>query len=279
MDGVGCQPVFSVLIASALSPEPVEITVSNPGETAYIDLLLYWFDKVGLAYENVNTTHTTYRFPGNQPPKAFDVTIPQEWSAPAYPLLTALITPDSKLRVTGMDFADPYGDKQVIDALIQMGGAITIDESTGTLEATTSSLHGIEIDMNAMPDQVPTIAIAACFAQGETRIFNAETARWKECDRITAVVTELQKMGATVSEHQDGMTIHQDGSWKLQAADIDGYMDHRMIMAFAVAALATPGTTTITDAQMVQKSFASFIPEMQQAGAQLQLDDTITHDD
>src|SRR5579859_5636804 len=70
MDGIGCQPVFSVLIASAFSEKPVEIFARNPGEKAYIDLLLYWFRKVGLQYENVENTYEHYKFPGNQPPQA-----------------------------------------------------------------------------------------------------------------------------------------------------------------------------------------------------------------
>src|SRR5437588_387508 len=94
MDGVGCQPVFSVLIASAFSEKPVEVFARNPGEKAYIDLLLYWFRKVGLQYENVNQAHAHYIFPGNKPPHAFDAEIPFEWSVPAYPLLAAILTPD-----------------------------------------------------------------------------------------------------------------------------------------------------------------------------------------
>jgi 3-phosphoshikimate 1-carboxyvinyltransferase len=272
MDGIGCQPVFSVLLASALSPKPVDIHVENPGETAYIDLLLYWFDKVGIQYENVGGTYEHYAFPGNRAPQAFDVTIPFEWSAPGYPLLSAIITPDSEVTVRDMDMSDPYGDKQVIAILQQMGADLTVEN--GCLTARSSELRGIEVDMNALPDQVPTIAIAGCFARGETVIKNALTARWKECDRIAAVCSELRKMGAQVTENEDGLVIHQDGSWQLKGAEVDGYYDHRMVMAFSVAGLAADGVTRISDAQMVEKSFGSYIPEMQRAGANFEMDET-----
>ncbi len=265
MDGIGCQPVFSVLIASALSEKPVEIYVDNPGETAYIDLLLYWFDKAGLAYENVGNRYCHYRFPGNPPPRPFEAAIPFEWSAPGYPLLAAMITPNSEVTVKGMDLRDPYGDKQMIYLLRQMGADIAIEENSIT--AKTSRLKGIEVDMNALPDQVPTMAVAACFAHGETTIKNALTARWKECDRIAAVCQELRKMGAKITEKEDGLVIHQDGSWQLTGAEIDGYYDHRMVMAFSVAGLATDVETKISDAQMVEKSFSTYIAEMQKAGA------------
>jgi 3-phosphoshikimate 1-carboxyvinyltransferase len=269
MDGVGCQPVFSVLLASAFSEKPVEVFARNPGERAYIDLLLYWFRKVGIQYENVDNKHEHYKFPGNNPPQAFDAEIPFEWSVPAYPLLAAILTPDSKITVRGMNWEDPYGDKQVIAILQDMGADITIDGNA--LTARTSKLRGIEVDMNDLPDQVPTIAIAACFAKGKTVIKNALTARWKECDRIAAVSNELSKMGAKVIEKEDGIIIDQDGTWKLHAAQIDGYYDHRMVLAFALAGMQVEGETLISDAQMVEKSFESFIPDMLKVGANFEL--------
>jgi 3-phosphoshikimate 1-carboxyvinyltransferase len=265
MDGVGCQPVFSVLIASALSEKPVEVYVDNPGETAYIDLLLYWFAKAGLACQNIGNQYRHYQFPGNPPPRPFDAAIPYEWSAPGYPLLAAMITPNSEVTVKGMDLSDPYGDKQMIYILQKMGADISIEDQVIT--AKTSNLKGLEVDMNALPDQVPTLAVAACFAQGETTIKNALTARWKECDRIAAVCRELKKMGAKITEKEDGLVIHQDGSWQLTGAGIDGYYDHRMVMAFSVAGLAAAGETKISDAQMVEKSFGTYIAEMKAAGA------------
>lgn len=269
MDGVGCQPVFSVLIASALSEKPVDIHVTNPGETAYIDLLLYWFKKAGLAFENVGGDYRHYRFPGNPPPRPFDAAIPFEWSAPGYPLLAAFITPGSEVTVRGMDLSDPYGDKQMVYLFQKMGADIAIGEHAIT--ARSSQLRGIEVDMNDLPDQVPTMAVAACFAEGETTIKNALTARWKECDRIAAVCGELKKMGAKITEKEDGMVIHQDGSWRLQGAGIDGYYDHRMVMAFSVAGLGAQGETKISDAQMVEKSFGSYIGEMREAGADFEV--------
>jgi 3-phosphoshikimate 1-carboxyvinyltransferase len=269
MDGVGCQPVFSVLIASALSEKPVELYVENPGETAYIDLLLYWFNKAGLAFENVGNQYRHYRFPGNPPPRPFDATIPYEWSAPGYPLLAAMVTPDSEVTVKGMDLGDPYGDKQMVYILQKMGADIVIEDKVIT--ARTSNLRGLEVDMNALPDQVPTMAVAACFARGESTIKNALTARWKECDRITAVCRELGKMGAKITEKEDGLIIHQDGTWQLAGAAIDGYYDHRMVMAFSVAGLAARGETRISDAQMVEKSFDTYIGEMRRAGANFEV--------
>lgn len=267
MDGTGCQPVFSVLLAAALAKNPVEIFVENPGETAYIDLLLYWFTKAGLSYAHEHHAH--YTLPGGQIPKPFDAGIPLEWSAPGYPLLAAVLTPNSEIRIEGMDVADPYGDKEVITILQTMGADIQWE--SGALVARSSELHGVTMDMNKLPDQLPTIAVAACFAKGDTIITNTKIARWKECDRIAAIVQELTKMGAKITEKEDGLTVHQDGSWALKSATLDGYYDHRLVMALSVAGLACEGETIISDAQMVEKSFASYIPQMTAAGAKLEV--------
>ncbi len=268
MDGTGCQPVFSVLIASVLSDKPVDIYVGHPGETAYIDLLLHWFKKAGIKF--ANKSHRHYHFPGNNPPQAFEATIPLEWSAPPYPLLSAVITDNSEITVGGMDNDDTYGDKFIIGVMQQMGADIKND--SGKLTARSSKLHGIEIDMNIMPDQVPTLAVAGCFAKGKTIIKNALTARWKECDRISAICQELLKMGAKIEEKKDGLIINQDGSWKLRGSKLNGYKDHRMVLSLAVAGLNSAGTSIISDAEMVNKSFETFLPDMVKAGANFQVE-------
>ena len=78
-------------------------------------------------------------------------------------------------------------------------------------------------------------------------------------------------MGAKISERPDGLVINQDGSWKLKGTKVKGYMDHRMVLSLSVAGLASPGKTVISDAQTLEKSFDTFIPEMKKAGANLSL--------
>src|SRR2546428_13052909 len=134
-----------------------------------------------------------------------------------------------------------------------------------------SEMRDIEADMIDLPDQVPTIAIAAGLEQGKTVIRKALTARWKECDRIAATCRELSKMGAKVLEKEDGLIIDQDGTWKLRAAQLDGYYDHRMVLSLAIAGMQVEGETLISDAQMVEKSFENFIPDMRKIGANLEL--------
>jgi 3-phosphoshikimate 1-carboxyvinyltransferase len=108
--------------------------------------------------------------------------------------------------------------------------------------------------MAAMPDLVPTLAVVAAFAQGETVITGVAHLRHKESDRLAAVATELTKMGIKAQETADGLIIT---GGQPQAAAIDTYQDHRIAMSFAVAGLKTPGII-IKDPDCVAKSFPDF---------------------
>ena len=99
-------------------------------------------------------------------------------------------------------------------------------------------LRGIDVDMNAISDTVQTLAVVALFADGPTTIRNVGHIRHKETDRIAALATELRKLGATVDERPDGLTI---APGRLHRAAIDTYNDHRMAMSFALAGLKQPG--------------------------------------
>jgi 3-phosphoshikimate 1-carboxyvinyltransferase len=118
-------------------------------------------------------------------------------------------------------------------------------------------LRGIEADMNAMPDCVPTLAVVALFAQGPTTIRNVAHLRYKETDRLRAVAAELTKLGASVDILDDGLQIRPGA---LHGAEIETYHDHRMAMSFAVAGLALPGVA-IAHPACVAKSFPRFWEE------------------
>jgi 3-phosphoshikimate 1-carboxyvinyltransferase len=120
------------------------------------------------------------------------------------------------------------------------------------------ALEGIELDMADMPDVAPTLAVVAAFAEGRTVINNIAHLRIKECDRLSAVVNELRKMGAEVEEEPARMIIHgKQGGGNLHGASIATYNDHRMAMSFAVAGLRIPGVE-ITGEDCVVKSFPNF---------------------
>jgi 3-phosphoshikimate 1-carboxyvinyltransferase len=161
-----------------------------------------------------------------------------------------------RVTVSNVPVPSLQGDAGLLPLLARMGCEIS-REGGGIMVQGRKNLKGITVDMGDMPDVVPTLAVVAAFAQGTTVINNIAHLRIKECDRLTAVVTELTKMGARVEERPDSMIIHGDGGAGLHGAVIDTYKDHRMAMSFAVTGLRVPGVR-ISDEGCVAKSFPDF---------------------
>jgi 3-phosphoshikimate 1-carboxyvinyltransferase len=125
------------------------------------------------------------------------------------------------------------------------------------------SLSGIDIDMNPMPDMVPTLAAIAPFASTPTTIRGVGFIRHHESDRIQALATELGRLGATVRPTEDGLEIEPS---ELHGAEIETYDDHRIAMAFAVTGLKTSGVT-IKNPGSVTKTFPDFFEKLAALGA------------
>ncbi len=263
LDGMDSQPVSALLIAAALGDAPTDLVVRNPGEKPWIGVTLDWLDRCGVEYSNEDYSH--YRIRGNSRWKGFDVQVPLDWSAALYPIVAAVLSDDSEVRIPGMDFQDSQGDKLVINVLREMGADIEIDGDT--VIARSSKLKGCEIDCNDFIDQFMLLAVVGSRAEGETVLTNAAICRQKECDRITEIFHALKAMGASVTERPDGLVVR---GGRLRGARLNSRADHRMVMTLAVAGLVADGTTVISDVQCVKKTFPSFLHEMQSIGCEME---------
>jgi 3-phosphoshikimate 1-carboxyvinyltransferase len=117
-------------------------------------------------------------------------------------------------------------------------------------------LTGIDIDLNSAPDALPILAVTACFAAGTTRLLNVPQARIKETDRIAVMAAELKRLGADITELEDGLII--TGTGRLSGGTVQGHADHRVIMALAVASLAADGPMEILGTDAVDVTFPDF---------------------
>jgi len=187
--------------------------------------------------------------------KAREYAIEGDASNASYFWAAAAVT-GGRVTVSNVPVPSLQGDAMLVPLLGRMGCEVT-REGNGITVAASRPLEGITVDMGDMPDVVPTLAVVAAFAEGVTRITNIAHLRIKECDRLSAVVTELTKMGAKVEELPDAMIIYGDSGRRLHGAEIETYKDHRMAMCFAVAGLRVPGVR-ITGEGCVAKSFPGF---------------------
>ena len=153
------------------------------------------------------------------------------------------------------------GDVGFVDCLERMGCLVTrgADFITVTRGASTPLL-GIDVDMNAIPDTAQTLGVTALFAEGPTTIRNVSNMRVKETDRLSALTTELRKLGAKVEERADGLTVDPRGG--LHGATIATYDDHRMAMSFSLAGLRIPGVV-VENPGCVAKTYPNFFEDLE----------------
>ncbi|MGL5334320.1 MAG: 3-phosphoshikimate 1-carboxyvinyltransferase, partial [Aeromonas veronii] len=162
-----------------------------------------------------------------------------------------------KVRVTGIGKHSIQGDIHLADVLEKMGARITWGDDF--IEAEQAPLHGVDMDMNHIPDAAMTIAVAALFAEGPTSIRNIYNWRVKETDRLHAMATELRKLGVEVEEGHDFITVTPPT--QLKHAEIDTYNDHRIAMCFSLVALSdTP--VTINDPKCTSKTFPDYFDKL-----------------
>ena len=179
-------------------------------------------------------------------------------SAASYFLAAAAIT-GGEVTVEGLSRRSMQGDVAFAAALESMGCTVRWHEPDGDPAADSVTVsgraaRGIAIDMNAISDTVPTLGVVALFAEGPTSITNVAHIRDKETDRISDLACELRRLGATVDERHDGLTIHPA---PLRAAALETYDDHRMAMSLALAGLRVPGVR-IVDPGCTAKTFPGY---------------------
>lgn len=259
VNGISSQFLTSLLIACPMAPLNTELFVDHLNEKPYVEITLDWLRKLGIRFEQKGLEW--FRIYGGQRYRAFERQIPADFSSATFPLCAAAIT-GSEILIRGLDFSDQQGDKAVFDYFKSMG--MEISHASEGIRVKGGALHGVDIDMNATPDALPAMAVAACFAQGTTRLLNVPQARLKECDRIAAMATELTKMGAQVEELKDGLVIRQS---RLKGTRVHGYDDHRMVMALSIAGLGAEGETIVDTAESAGITYPGFVEDMAGLGA------------
>jgi 3-phosphoshikimate 1-carboxyvinyltransferase len=159
------------------------------------------------------------------------------------------------------------GDRAILDLLKQMGVNIKIDEQHVEVQGTGDLLKAVNIDAKNIPDLVPICAVLLCYAEGESKIFNAQRLKFKESDRLATVYEELTKMGALISMDESSLTIK--GPCKLYGAIINPHNDHRIAMSCTVAALRAKGETIVENAECIRKSYPSFYTDLSNIGVEI----------
>lgn len=206
---------------------------------------------------------------GGQKLKGIEAVVPGDISSSAFFLCAAALFPNSQLLIPGL-LLNPTRAR-LLDFLIGLGLRITMSgleeqhgELVGSLQVEGGALKGAKIsggDTAALIDEIPVLAAIAPYTEEGIEIRDARELRVKESDRIASVATNLRRMGAVVEEFDDGLRV--SGGQKLHGASLDSFGDHRIAMAFAVAALRANGETEIKGADAAVISFPEFFKTLE----------------
>jgi 3-phosphoshikimate 1-carboxyvinyltransferase len=244
------QYLSALLLMAPCTQNGLEIHVSGePVSRPYVDLTIELIKTFGISLERED--YSNFKVPGAQVYRSGSYLVEADCSQAAYFWAAAAIT-GSEIKVMGVNADSAQGDVRFVDLLQQMGCRV-FKESDGICVA-GGSLSAIEADMADMPDQVPTLAVVAAFAKGTTVIKNVAHLRSKESDRLTATVTELNKMGIKAACTEKALLVK---GGKPKGSLVDTYNDHRIAMSFAIAGLNLPGVF-IRNEDCVEKSFPTF---------------------
>lgn len=264
LDAVSSQFLSSILLNGPLLEKDTLVTITRLNEVPYVEMTLWWLERLGIRYQNHDFQSILIR--GGQSYRPFQMTIPGDFSSATFFMVLAAIS-GGEFRLDNLDMTDPQGDKAVLGILESMGAKVSIGPDYIVIKG--ENLVGREIDMNAIPDALPAMAVAGCFAEGETRLINVPQARLKETDRIKVMCKELSKMGADITELPDGLVVRNS---QLKGAEVSGHDDHRIVMALAIAGLNIRGDTVIDTAEAMNVTFPEFSDLIRACGGNIFLE-------
>jgi 3-phosphoshikimate 1-carboxyvinyltransferase len=211
-----------------------------------------------------------YVIPCGQNYRSQTFEIPGDFSAASFIIAAAIISPeDSSIVIRNLNFDKPQGDLKIIEILQKMGAKIEVskDKNSVSIKGNINKYHltGLPVNVQDTPDLFPILSIVGAYAKGKTELYNASSIRGKESDRLSLCAQGLIKMGVKVKEEEDKLTIYHCD--QLEGCDINHENDHRIAMAFTIAALFAKTPSQISDIEIVKDSYPNFLEDIKKLGA------------
>jgi len=260
---VSSQYITGLLLALPLLDGDSEITLTSKLESAgYVDMTVRTLSLFGIEIETL-PNGVGYKIKGGQkfvsPNK---ITVEGDWSNAAFWLAAGAVS--DGIEMSGLDVESAQGDREIVKLLKRFGAKIAVDGTD--IAVSSGEMRGITVDVSAIPDAVPILAVLACAAGGETKIANAARLRIKESDRLKSVTAMISALGGDITELADVLIIN--GSGKLKGGVVDSFNDHRIAMAAAIACSICEQEVIITNAQAVEKSYPKFFEHFNMLGGE-----------
>jgi 3-phosphoshikimate 1-carboxyvinyltransferase len=251
---ISSQFISSILITAPYAENPVDLKIigkfiSKP----YVDITLDIMEEFGVEVESIDLNEFRVE---PQRYKGREYTVEGDYSSSSY-LIAAAAVLDSNLTVQNLKSNSKQGDKLILDIVKDMGCEVNLKKNQVNIQG-QGRLEGVDVNLENTPDLLPTVASLGAMAEGTTRIYGVEHARFKETDRIHACALELSKLGVSLKENEDGLTIKGG----VKGGVVDSHNDHRMVMALYLIGLKVGGVK-IQNASVYDVSFPNFIEVME----------------
>ena len=261
---VSSQFITGLLFTLPLLKEDSKIIITTEMESkGYIDLTLRAMNDFGV--EIINNNYREFIIKGNQKYNSRNYRVEGDYSQAAFFLCADSLGNDVLCR--DLDLNSLQGDKEVIDILERMNVVFNAND-IGVKGTTNGKLSSTVIDGSQCPDIIPVLTSVAALTKGTTEIINAGRLRIKECDRLTAVTSELNKLGAKIIEKEDGLVV--TGVEKLQGGvEVWSHKDHRIAMTLAIASTRCEEPIVINDYECIAKSYPNFFEDFKALGGNI----------
>lgn len=260
---VSSQFVSGLLFALPLLNGDSIIEITSPLESsAYVDMTINCLAKYGVQIENEGGLHHRYLVKGKQRYQAQDSQVEGDWSQAAFWTVGGSL--GDGITCQGVNVNSLQGDQAVVDIMERMGAVIKQDVNSVTVNG--GATKATVIDAANCPDIIPVLTVLAAVSEGTTKIINAGRLRIKECDRLAAMTSELNKMGADITEEPEGLTIVGKPQGLVGGVQVDAWNDHRIAMSLAIAAQKCAAPIILTGAESVAKSYPTFWEDYKSVG-------------
>ncbi len=257
---ISSQFVTGLLMSLPLLEGASELKMTSKLESRdYVDLTLDVMKDFGV--EVVNNDYLSFRIEGNQKYQAKNTVVEGDYSQMAFWAVAGTIG-SNPIIIENAGKNTNQGDARIFEIISEMGGSVEYGEHS--IRVSPAKTQNVEINVSEIPDLVPILAVLGTFSEGIMRITGGERVRLKESDRLKAIATELNKLGAQIEETPDGLIIQ--GVASLRGGNVEGWNDHRIVMAASIAAIRCDSPLSIEGWKAINKSYPEFFKDYQNLG-------------
>ncbi|WP_271401336.1 3-phosphoshikimate 1-carboxyvinyltransferase [Salinicoccus roseus] len=257
--------VKSAILLAALYTEGTTVIHETSPSRNHTEIMLEQFGA------DISSEDGVIRLKGGNEMSPSDVTVPGDISSAAFPIVLAVLKPGSSITVENVSLNSTRSG--ILDVLEMMGADVRVEQTSsegeviGTVHAShTPNLKGFDISGDIIPrliDEIPIIALLAAYSTEACTVRDADELRYKETDRIRAVIDELSKFGISFTEYDDGFTVHPGQVSIEENTPVKGYNDHRIIMMLIISSIISDTPIDIDDVSAIDISYPGFMEDLE----------------